>query len=338
MWVNRLLAGKYIAARGHGLAQESMDDQSGEVVEYDHVPGATEPHAIQVPVIPQYAYQETEQNKKSLNEIFGLSDVSRGQLPSAGIPAVGMQLLLEQDETRIGVEIEQHEHAFAKVGMLMLKNAAANFKTSRNLVERGVNNDINLRKYSGEDLPQRPEVRVVRGSTIPTSTSMRRQEILNTMQMGLLGNPADPQVQEKVLSMLEFGDNAGLWEDSALDSAQAKREVDALQAGEMPPIHLYDNHPFLIKKLNNFRKSDKAVELGPEIQMLVEQAIDIHGKMALKLSNPQVDNMKANVEDGLTPDGQPLMDNMQHPMDAAAPGIAPPEELAQNEQQPMQGA
>lgn len=339
MWVNRLLAGKYIAARGHGLAPEALDDQSGEVIEFDPVPNAQEPHAVQTPVIPQYAYEETNQNKKSLNEIFGLSDVSRGQLPSAGIPAVGMQLLLEQDETRIGVEVEQHEHAYARMGMLMLRYAAKYYKTNRNLVERSANNDINLRKYSGEDLPQRPEVRVVRGSTIPTSTSMRRQEILNAMNMGLLGNPQDPQVQEKVLGMLEFGDNAGLWEDSALDSAQAKREIDSIEAGKMPDIHEYDNHPYLIKKLNNYRKSDKCQDGPPEWQMMVDEAIKIHGDIQLRLSNPHLQSMKMNVKDGLTPDGQPLMDNMQHP---EAAGIAPSEELPQNGSQPgaaaLQGA
>jgi hypothetical protein len=53
-WVNRLLAGKYIAARGHGLHPEALDDQSGEVIEFDPVPNAAEPHAVQIPVIPAY--------------------------------------------------------------------------------------------------------------------------------------------------------------------------------------------------------------------------------------------------------------------------------------------
>lgn len=335
-WTNRLLAGKYIAARGHGLMQEALDEQSGELVEFDPVPGTSEPKAMEMPVIPSYAYQETEQLKKSLNEIFGLSEVSRGQLPSAGIPAVGMQLLLEQDETRIGVEVEQHEHAFARTGMLMLLTAARNFKTERNLIERGANSEMNVRDFAGSDLPESPEVRVIRGSTVPTSTSMRRQEIINTMQLGLLGNPQDPQVQEKVLGMLEFGESKGLWEDSALDSAAAKREIDTIEQGEMPQIDLYDNHPFMIRKLNNFRKSDKCQMGDPQVKQLVQQAIAQHGQLQLQLANPQVANMKQNVQDGLTPDGKPLMDNLRDP-GAAAGGIAPPGAMPQNGSQP-QGA
>lgn len=327
MWVNRLLAGKYIAARGHGLAQESLDDQSGELIEFDPVPNAAEPHAVQIPSMPEYAYRETDELKAGLNQIFGLSDVARGIIPAAGIPAIGMQLLLEQDETRIGIEVEQHEHAYARMGMLMLKCAAKCFKTPRNLIQRGVNNTMNIRQFSGEDLPSEPDVKVVRGSTVPTSTSVRRQEIINAMQLGLLGNPQDPLVQEKVLEMMEFGNSAELWQDAALDSAQAKREIDSIESGAIPNIHLYDNHPFLIKKLNNYRKSDKCQDGPPEWALLVDEAIKIHGQYQLQLQNPEVAQMKQNVADGFSPDGQPLVGDMGP--------VAEEPVLEENNNQPM---
>ena len=50
-----MLTGKWIAARGHNLAREALNDQSGEVVEYDHLNNVTEPHAMDVPAIPSYA-------------------------------------------------------------------------------------------------------------------------------------------------------------------------------------------------------------------------------------------------------------------------------------------
>lgn len=331
-WANQLLAGKYIAARGHGLSEESLDDQSGELVEYDPVPNAPEPHAMATPNIPSYAYEETKENRSSLNNIFGLSEVSQGKLPSASIPAVGMQLLLEQDETRIGIEVEQHEHSYARTGMLMLKCAANNYKTPRNLLERNMGNEISLRQFEGSDLPQRPDVRVVRGSTVPTSLSMRRQDILNILQLGLLGNPADPQIQEKVLEMLEFGDTQEIWQDSAIDSAQAKREIEQIQSGEPPKINMFDNHPFLLKKLNNFRKSDKGQSLPPEQEQLLEAVMQEHARMLTDLSNPEVQQTENNIKDGFMPDGSPLQD-MPHP-DAGAAGIAPNPEVPQNGTQP----
>lgn len=319
-WTNQLLAGKYIAARGHALAPEALDDASGEVVEYDPVAGSQPPTAMQTPVIPAYAYTETDQLKKSLYDLFGLSEVSRGQLPSASIPAVGMQLLLEQDETRIGIEVEQHEHAYARLGTLMLLFAARYFESDRNLIEKNDNAELIIRKYSGRDLPQRPDVKVVRGSTVPTSAAIRRQNVMNAYQTGLLGNPQDPLVQERVLEMMEFGDNDGLWEDAALDSNQARREILMIEQGQMPPIDKFDNHAFIIRKLNNYRKSDKFLSLPPEIQQLLLQVRDIRGDMLSRLANPQIEQMENNVQDGLTAlEGEPLLDELQPEGDPQIP-------------------
>jgi hypothetical protein len=329
-WANTLLAGKYMAARGHGLMQEALDDQSGEVLEYDAVPGAPPPGPVPTPNIPNYAYEETKENRSSLNNIFGLSEVSQGKLPSASIPAVGMQLLLEQDETRIGIEVEQHEHSYARTGMLMLKCAAKNFKTPRKLKKRLANGDMNVKEYEGKDLPTSPDIRVVRGSTVPTSLSMKRQDILNIMQLGLLGNPQDPQVQEKILEMLEFGNTQGLWQDSALVSAQAKREIDHIEMGQMPDINMFDNHPVILKKLNNFRISDKGVQLDPEKKDLLEQVIQLHAKYQTDLTNPQIQQTENNIKDGFMPDGSPLQDIPNMVQNSGAPGVAPNSNVPQN--------
>lgn len=324
-WVNRLLAGKYIAARGHGLHEESLDDESGEVLEFDPVQGASEPHSIQAPSMPQYAYQETEQLKSGLFQIFGLSEVSRGQLPSAAIPAVGMQLLVEQDETRIGIEVEQHEHSYARTGQLMLMYAARYYKTPRNLLKRGITGDIQVEEYTGDKLPMDPMVVVKRGSTIPTSLSMRRQEIVNAYNMGFLGDPADPEVRESVMEKMEFGDNQGLWKSSALLQGQVKRIIDSILAGEIPEIHKADNHPYIIKKLNDLRISDKGAELDPERKALLDYVMEEHLKMATDMANPELQQMEANVDQGLMPEGVPIDDGS---------GIAPEEEMPQDNTQP----
>ena len=93
-WTRKLLAGKYKAARGSGLASEAMSDESGEIVYFDPVPGSPDgPEAVEVPMMPEWAYTEENNLNLMLNEIFGLSDVSKGILPSSSIPAIGMQLL-----------------------------------------------------------------------------------------------------------------------------------------------------------------------------------------------------------------------------------------------------
>lgn len=311
-WVNRLLNGKFIAAKGHGLMQEAINDQSGEVVEYDPVPGAKEPHAMEIPVIPAYAYQESEYLKKEIWEIFGLSEVSQGKLPSAGIPARGMEILLEQDETRIGLETEQDEHSWARVGMLILKCADANYITDRKLKGKDKNANFVVKSVNGQMLRKNFDVTVVRGSTIPNVKVLKRQEILNLYGQGLLGNPADPAVQERVLGMLEYGDVQEAWADYRVDMSQIQRTLRQIENEEIPLVNKLDNHALHILVKNRYRKSEKWDLLSPMSQEILQKDIDQHAMSGAVLMNP----------------------SLAHPPDNGPP----PEEMIAHLQQQMQGA
>lgn len=289
-WTDKLLAGKYIAARGHGLIQEAMNDQSGEVVEYDPVPNATEPHAMQLPTMPSYAYQESNDLKSELYEIMGLSEVSRGQLPSASIPAQGMQILLEQDETRIGIETEQHEHSWARVGQLILRFADKYYILDRKLKGRGKNLDYQVKNFKGEDLKKNFDAIVIRGSTIPNSKVMKRQEILNAFSQGLLGNPQDPAVRESVWGMMEFGDEAAAWEDYRVDMTQIQKTIKQIESEVIPLVDQKDNHPLHVLIKNRYRKSDKWDVLSPKSKAILEDDINKHVQALTLLLHPELAN------------------------------------------------
>lgn len=285
-WTKKLLAGKYQAARGSGLHQEALNDESGEVVYYDVVPNAPNGvQAIQVPQIPQWAYQEEDRLDKFFNDISGISEVSRGTLPSASIPAIGMQLLTEQDDTRIGVMTEQHEHAFARVGSLILKYVEAYYKIKRKLKMVGRGLEYTVKEVSGDMLRGNTDVKVVRGSTKPGSKTLQTQEILNRFQLGLLGNPADPKTAERVNAMTEFGDTTEVFEDYGLDMAQIKRGIQKLEAGEDVQPHEMDNNALWVQELNRYRKSDKFEALDPAKQALLLHQIEVRLHQYMQVNN-----------------------------------------------------
>ena len=290
-WTRKLLSGKFKAARGSGLAAESMNDESGEIVYFDAVPGSPGgPEPIQIPMIPQWAYTEENQLNLMMNEIFGLSDVSKGILPSASIPAIGMQLLTEQDDTRIGVITEQHEHAWAGVGSLILKYIEKFYMLPRKLKVAGPDMAYTVRDVVGSDIRGNTDVFVIRGSTVPGSKTLDRQDIFNVFNMGLLGDKADPAVLTKVLDMLEFGEISGVWEDTSLDNSQIKRGIEKLEAGIPVEMSEFDNHPAWLIKLNRVRKSDKWDSYPPMTQQLflqtMEQSIGTLVGQGLSMSPP----------------------------------------------------
>jgi hypothetical protein len=286
-FLNRLLAGKYIVARGANLARESLDDQSGEVVEYDPVPNAPAGGAVQpldMPTIPSYAYEEEEVLKSDINDTAGINEASRGQMPSAQIPAIGMQLLVEQDDTRIGVMTESHEHSYADLGRILLKFVAKYYETPRLLKIAGEDLQYTVKEFRGADLRENFDVKVKRGSISPGSRTLKRQEILNLHQGGYFGNPTDPGVVQNVLSMLEYGDEYQAWKSLSLRKRQIKRGLEMIERGEKPAVLEFDDHALWLKELDDFRLSDKYLTLNPAQQELVLELMNEHADMLTEMT------------------------------------------------------
>lgn len=288
-YTNKLLAGKYIAFRGSNLTQESLNDQTGEVVLVDPVPTAPNggmPMALQAPAIPQWAYQEDKTHDDNIGEIAGISDVSKGQLPSAGIPAIGMQLLTEQDDTRIGVMTELNEEAWAQVGKLILLHVQKFVTMPQLLKIAGKNLEYTVKSFTGADLKGNCDVMVIRGSTLPGSKALKRQEILNAYTQGLMGDPHDEKVRQNVLSAMEYGDIAEIWLDQGLDKAQINKTIAMIEAEELPPVDKMDNHVAYIIELNRYRKGDKFDSLSDVSKHLLENCMQQHVQQIMQIGQP----------------------------------------------------
>jgi len=269
-WINALIAGKYSVPRGAGISQEAMTDQP-EIVEYDPVPNAPDggrPMAIPVPMLPQFVYTEEDRLLNSLYEIMGISDVARGQIPSSSISGVGMQILLEADATRIGLVTEADEHSWAKVGRLILLFAQEYIQNER-LLKLASNQGYQVKSFVGADIKDNTDVLVVRGSTLPNSTAMKRQDILNIFSQGLFGDPADTKVRENVLSLLEYGDVQEAWKKENLKEMQMKKIIDKIEQGVPSYPTEFDDAAYWLRELDAFRLGDKYEKLSPQIQMMV---------------------------------------------------------------------
>lgn len=339
-YINRTLMGKYIAARGHGLGAESLNDQSGEVVEYDHLPGAAEPHALDAPQLPQYVFQEDESLIGDINDVSGISQTSRGQVESASMPALGMQMLIEQDDTRIGIETDQHEYSYADVGRLLLKFTAKYYKDERLLKEVGNNFDYIVKKFKGDELRDNFDVHVVKGSTTPGSKTLERQNIVTLHQQGYLGKPDDPRVLENVLSMLEFGDEFEPWKKHSLIMASIQKGISLIEERSLAPeVSEFDNHPMWIQELDDYRLSDRFQRLSDEQKKLVYTCMEEHTTELQRMIAPATMEDQTKAPDLVETDAATQMEQQFEAENGPPPPVEPPAmptEPQQPEQEVMQ--
>lgn len=300
-WVRKMLAGKYLVAKGAGLGQESLSNDSGEVVEFNPVPNAPPPTAMTIPQIPPYMFKEVENLNGEFDFVSGINEISRGVLPSASIPAQGMAFLQEQDQTRIGVQTSRNEVAYAKVGSIVLKYVGKNYVLPRIMKIAGDGLGYAVKNFVGADLKDNYDVCVIEGSTTPQSKVLRNQEIINRYQMGLFGNPQDPKVISKVLKMTEFGDDNEMWKKQALDEAQVKRVIKAIEEGDAVALrenmNEFDNHALHLEMMNEYRLEEKFPKLDEQKRGIFFWVMEWRLNAITNILNPglqQTQNMAQN--------------------------------------------
>lgn len=299
-FLNKGLNLKFIAPKGHGLSEESLTDNT-EVLQYNPVPNASEPKPVQAPQLPNYVYTDIDSIKSDINTVAGLSEVSFGEMPSASIPALGMQILQEADETRVGIITESNENSWADVGRLIAKYAAKFYKGQRYLKEAGQSGEYTVREFTGEDMRESFDVIVIKGSTVPNSKTLKRNDLMALFKEGLLGDPMDPAVRRKLLQTLEFGDISEVWEDQYVDDHQIKRSLDEIEEGLTPIIHPDDNHKAHFDFKNRIRKTDKFLKYSPQVQQIFLQDLEIHKSFIVQ---------EAQAEAGLPAPGAPMGEQM----------------------------
>ncbi len=296
-WIKQTLAGKYIVARGSGLSQEALTNGT-EVLEYDNVPGAAPPSAMNIPSIPQYVYEDINVLDKEFDFVSGINESSRGVSPGNSMPFRGLALLAEQDQTRISTQTNRNEAGYARLGCIILKYVGKFYQMPRLLKTAGDGLGYAVKEFKGSDLGDNYDVIVMPGSTVPSSKVLKRQDIMNAYQSGLLGDPADPKLRAKVLKICEFGDTSEMWKDQALDEQCVKKAIDQIEKGQAPqPIgHEWDNHEMFIREMNQYRKTDKFDNFSDEQKSIFTYVSEWHVQALVALQNPMIPQQQMMAE------------------------------------------
>lgn len=318
-WVKMHLGGKYLVPKGSGLSQEAINNSDAEVLEFNPVANAPSPQPLAVPTIPQYAYEEIKATESDFDFISGINEPTRGVAPGSDMPARAMELLVEQDQTRIGVQTSRNEVGFARLGCSILKYVGKYYEMPRLLKVAGDGLGYTVKEFKGAFLNGNYDAIVIAGSTTPNSKVLNRQAIMNLLQMGILGNPQDPKLQAKLLKVMEYADLQEIWKEQAIDEQQIKKTFEAIESGQMPQMHEWDNHPLFVQEMNIYRKTDKFDELSDQQKGLFNYVAEWHLQAEANLQNPGLPQQQmmaqhmVNTMESMQAQGHPAMNSVAPP-------------------------
>ena len=275
--------GKWLSPRRAKMAREP-DDTHGEVLSYNPVLGH-KPELVTLKGLPQTYQLLLDLTKVGIEDLFSQHEVSRGTNRSDIRSGEMVSILREQDAHG---NIPTHlifEESFERLMGRVLKRIAVGYKEDRMIKIVGRENEFEIFAFRGADLRNNTDVHVKRQSSQSDSRIAREATVLRKFELGLFGNPADPEVRRHVMNMLEDAVVEDLYSDTRLDESYARYENEQMLRGVPILINDYDDHRMHLKEHNHFRKRmdfQKVKMTNPKMFVRINTVFTRHNMMHQK--------------------------------------------------------
>jgi hypothetical protein len=244
-FIARMTIGNLAVQEGSIVNDEVLDDglPPGTVLEVR--PGSEMPHWMDSPQIPQALLAERESLDNQFILISGTSEISRNSnMPSSALSGVAIELLKEQDDTRLSQTAENVRDAVRETGVIWLRLLRQFATTSRITRLGGEDNDVMLVKWRGSDLTS-DDVVIDTDNELSNTPAQRKNTVLELFKAGLFNDPATGGLSSRNKARLMEVFQLGNWEDIAdidtLQRQQAQRENELNEEGEAPEVNELDD-------------------------------------------------------------------------------------------------
>lgn len=254
----------------HGLPGE-------EIVFQDMGTPGSVPQFLQVPELGTYVREDVERHVDAMREISGHYEISAGGVPSGVTAASAINLLLEQNDTVLGPDVQEIETALTGLGqrvLWMLRNYASDERFVKIAGEDGA---WELQAWKGDTLGDCDEDGIKIGSGVPQSKAAKQaaiQEVLNMLVQS--GVPLSERDMRQVLQEYEVGGLEKFFATIGEDERQVARENLRLAAGTPLEINSFDDDEIHIAGHQSFQKSGSWDDVPPPVQAQFEEHVQAH--------------------------------------------------------------
>lgn len=269
-FLNRLTMGVIAVEDGSVDADELAEEglYPGKVLVYRQ--GAAKPEFLPCGTLPSEFEMEEERIENEFVLVSGMSEVSRNSAnPTNVTSAVGLQLLIDQDTTRMQMSVESVERAVREAGKQIL-HLYRQFAGERRILRMtGVGGEAEFVSFAASDISA-DDIEFLPG--YERTAAERREEILQLFSLGLLtgedGKLSD-EARSRVLEALGYGSFGNARDISHLHLKKAERENVLLAQAEVEAAE-YDDHALHIAE------HIRALLSGGEEHAAVRERVERH--------------------------------------------------------------
>jgi hypothetical protein len=249
----------------------------GERIFYDSTVADAVPRYLQPAEVPGYVREQIDRIESSIREISGQHEITSGKVPAGVTAASAINLLLEQDDTRLGPAIYDMEANLANAGAKIAKLIAKFYSTERTVALVDDEGAWDVFGFRGNMLKDNTQVNVQAGSAFPRSKAAKQAAMQDILHLFIQNGVAfDSRNLGKYLRDLDVGGLEKLIDQFSVDESQINWENGQMAMGKPVPINQFDNDQSHVQGHEDFQKSSKYRQLDPQMQMLFQQHVDEH--------------------------------------------------------------
>ena len=256
---------KWVAPRDAIQDVDSISAEPGEIIYYNAIQGIAPPSPMQMPSPPSYVFAQEDRILQDMMSVSGISDVNLRSNPPAGVESGrAMALLAEKDETRMAPTIQSWENCMAFSGRCAIELVKYHYQEERAIRVTGADNTARLLYLKGADLSSPEDIDVTIGQGLGFSRLARIELLLEMFDRGIMQDP------NKLLNLLEFGDDKDLYEEQNMDKNNAAMENIQMSQGQpVPDPTIIENHNVHLETHRKFIKSEDFKMVPQEGQQLL---------------------------------------------------------------------
>ena len=284
-FMNRVSMGVISVEDGSIDTDELVDEglSPGKVIVYRQ--GSKPPQMMSVNSVPiDFAYEE-ERLKSEFISISGSSEVSRSTaFTQTNLSGTAIELLIEQDETRLSVTADNIKTAIREVGRHILRLFKQFATETRIMKSAGASKSVKVFYFNSSDITY-DDIAFDTENELNQTPAQKKNSVLQMLQSGLLSDDEgriSQRNKSKILEILGYGSLDNAQDINNLHRNKAEKEnIDMLKKDCL--VDGYDDHVIHIDEhTRRILEYDVENEVNLEFKNRLNAHINEHKKYTLQ--------------------------------------------------------
>ena len=237
-----MMGGKVLVARQHNVPKSAWNSGMSEIIEYQAHPNIPPPSIWTPPPVVSDTWRVLDKLTEEMDTISGIHPSSEG---AVGQATSGFQTNLLQEATDAvhAPDVRRHELAIEESAFKIRRIMKLMYDVPRLVSITSSDSQVEAFEFSAAEIDDHADIVVQAGSALPDLKGAKIQMALELRNSGVFGDPADPEVNRKVLNMLDIGDLGSVYATARRDEERARLENIDFEEGRTPDLPLFcDNH------------------------------------------------------------------------------------------------